>query len=74
MKHYNERVADRITSRMTEVGATQTSLCAATGMHRSTLWRKLQSHRFFDSDEIERIAVALDCEPEQLAGEEVAAA
>lgn len=72
MQQFNERVADRIASRMREVGATQASVCAATGMHRSTLWRKLTGKRIFDLDEIERIADVLDVQPEQLAGEDAA--
>jgi transcriptional regulator with XRE-family HTH domain len=72
MKHYSERVASRIADRMREVGATQASVCEATGMHRSTLWRKLHGRRAFDLDEIQRIAAALGVGPEHLAGEDAA--
>ena len=72
MQHYNERVAERIASRMKADGTTQAALCSAIGMHRTTLWRKLNGHRSFDADEIEAIAHVFGLEPEQLGGEAAA--
>lgn len=58
-----EHVADAVVEQMRVRDVTQEFLANRTGIPRTTLLRKLNGHRAFDVDELERVARVLEVDP-----------
>lgn len=58
-------VARNVANAMKAAGENPSSLALATGIHRTTLTRKLTGNADFKTSELERIGVALDKQPSE---------
>lgn len=71
---FTQRVIEVIENRRRDRNLTIDDLCASTGIGRNSYYNKIRGDRCFNTEEIDAIAHALNCDPYLILGEAAASA